>query len=916
MNTFSTYAKRYLEAGYSPIPIMPGTKRPGFLRAGQNGGFPRWQQFCEAQMGADQVHDLGLDHIEAGIGLALGYNNVVAIDIDIEDDIIRPVIDQIVPESPFVKRGAKGFTAFFRTENPMRAQKFKLRFAEDGSLERENGKPQPVVEILAHGSQTVIPPTIHPTANQPYVWLDEDEGILSMCPAHMLPVLPEDFPARMADALRVYGHDESARRYKTGDYEKSSGESRVLEFMREMNEEALASLDMWVPHLHRVEIDPQHHGEGYRIIASWRGGDGYNIGIHPSGIQDFTGKDGNNGGMTAIDIVVLMNELPPADASSWLFDHLNPGLDEVIDDFVERLGRETEERRQREQEEWDKVRAQMMEDHIREQRDEAERRRVEAELEAQRQAELRRQEEEDRRAIEQAEAKRAAHAEVLAAAQRQAELEAFDEVEAENIQQEVKSSLDMFIESMRSAETSLTMPDVIDASTGMFRDIVEYLNSTSDRPSDVVSSVAALGVIASLFGRRYGSVRRGGLNTGLTHPNPMLIATADSGYGKTSTMETAMKLYRAGVMQAFDDPDVRDALVVEVENEETGDMERKDGTEHMIGQVLAVMTEVDFKSKGGILNWLRARPLTTVIVDEFADVMSAIVTNKSAPSSSDNARLFKLLTGAADDKMTAIAYADKNRNMADVIKPHVAVCALSTPSAFKTSVPEKLFTDGFMGRFVLLQETEEKPLRDEIIERTDLRQKIIAQIAAVVKDRLMDKEDLLCDGGYTGSETEPRFVHVYRTPEAETALKAYRLKFDELRAQAERAENPIAAYWNRALEHVQRLALMHALGRDWRRPVVTEVDLEFARRMVLISAAEVDKLMEASAPESPQRKLTNRAVKKIAKEGGEVEFRTLYRSLSISKAEAMQLMIELQQEGIATLHQRNGKEFCTLIQKP
>jgi hypothetical protein len=130
-----------------------------------------------------------------GLGLACGFNDLVAVDVDNEKAFptTREVFSGIHPPS---KVGRKGATAFFRGEGVE-----SRKFCEPPAVDPATGKTRrPVlVEILAAGNQTVIPPTKHPDTGKPYRWIYgslEDIGHVSE-----LPVLTQAKRDELAQAL-------------------------------------------------------------------------------------------------------------------------------------------------------------------------------------------------------------------------------------------------------------------------------------------------------------------------------------------------------------------------------------------------------------------------------------------------------------------------------------------------------------------------------------------------------------------------------------------------------------------------------------------------------------------------------------------------------------------------------------------
>ena len=88
---------------------------------------------------------------------------LLAIDVDVDDGPLIRCIEQAIaePNTP-VKRGKKGATYFIRGNYEQRSTKIKLN---------RNGKAIPAIDILGLGSQSVLPPSIHPDTNLPYRYI-------------------------------------------------------------------------------------------------------------------------------------------------------------------------------------------------------------------------------------------------------------------------------------------------------------------------------------------------------------------------------------------------------------------------------------------------------------------------------------------------------------------------------------------------------------------------------------------------------------------------------------------------------------------------------------------------------------------------------------------------------------------------
>jgi hypothetical protein len=126
----------------------------------------KWQRFCESPMSAAEIERIIREDPECGIGLACGFNGLVAVDIDNGKayPAVREVLGGIRPPT---KIGSKGATGFFYGPD-IKAQKLRERAFEndEGKITRPT-----LVEILALGNETVIPDTIHPDTGKPYRWV-------------------------------------------------------------------------------------------------------------------------------------------------------------------------------------------------------------------------------------------------------------------------------------------------------------------------------------------------------------------------------------------------------------------------------------------------------------------------------------------------------------------------------------------------------------------------------------------------------------------------------------------------------------------------------------------------------------------------------------------------------------------------
>ena len=195
--TSSPYAKvgaKLVDSGFAAIPCRPGSKVPGGFRSGEWFYESEWQRFCD-RLPTELKTDIWAKWPGAGICVALGFNDVMAVDIDTTDHEVIAAVEGVLPPSPVQKVGSKGYTAFYRGAD-VKDTKFPI-----------NGKN--AVEILTHGRQTVVPPTIHLDTGNAYRWLGD--ALDQHTPAS-LPELPADIIERLAEALRPFGYEAKPER--------------------------------------------------------------------------------------------------------------------------------------------------------------------------------------------------------------------------------------------------------------------------------------------------------------------------------------------------------------------------------------------------------------------------------------------------------------------------------------------------------------------------------------------------------------------------------------------------------------------------------------------------------------------------------------------------------------------------------
>jgi phage/plasmid-associated DNA primase len=195
MGLFSDSARRYWDRDLPAIPLVRGDKRPA-LKA--------WERFCN-QMPTTEEQELWLaQYGDSNIGLPLGpRSGLVCIDIDSKDQRVHELFDRILPKSPWKRIGAKGYAIAYRHRPGMRSFQIKT-------------KDENIMDFLSTGRQLVLPPSIHPSTQKPYVANVELVDVLPL-----VPDLPEGFEKQIRDGLKELGYNTN----------KDGGHAKMTDFL-------------------------------------------------------------------------------------------------------------------------------------------------------------------------------------------------------------------------------------------------------------------------------------------------------------------------------------------------------------------------------------------------------------------------------------------------------------------------------------------------------------------------------------------------------------------------------------------------------------------------------------------------------------------------------------------------------------
>jgi len=157
MGVFGDWAQNYYDSGFSVLPVHP-KKKACFIEGWTN----KFSFKFPSEKDQEHYVDKYADH---SIGLATGESSgIVAIDFDYVDMADSQAIEDLIigslPYTPCIKKGAKGWTRFYRFDGEVKnlgIDRFGVR----------------MVDILSTGRLTVIPPSLHSNDGTIYKWIGE-----------------------------------------------------------------------------------------------------------------------------------------------------------------------------------------------------------------------------------------------------------------------------------------------------------------------------------------------------------------------------------------------------------------------------------------------------------------------------------------------------------------------------------------------------------------------------------------------------------------------------------------------------------------------------------------------------------------------------------------------------------------------
>lgn len=162
-DAFIDWAQNYYDEGYSVIPLKKSDRTPAINNH---------SKYSEELPSETEIEDWLSFYKDTSLGLVCGKaSGVIALDFDYNGEdasIFETYLKGIIPPSPCIKFGSKGWTAFYKY-NGIETTRIDKFFKD-----RDREIKQRFVDILSDGVYTVLPPSYHEKNQKNYVWLTQD----------------------------------------------------------------------------------------------------------------------------------------------------------------------------------------------------------------------------------------------------------------------------------------------------------------------------------------------------------------------------------------------------------------------------------------------------------------------------------------------------------------------------------------------------------------------------------------------------------------------------------------------------------------------------------------------------------------------------------------------------------------------
>ncbi|WP_439604296.1 bifunctional DNA primase/polymerase [Shinella sp.] len=317
---------------------------------------------------------------------------------------------------------------------------------------------------------------------------------------------------------------------------------------------------------------------------------------------------------------------------------------------------------------------------------------------------------------------------------------------------------------------------------GAVGEFSQFIVDCARFPSPHLALVSAIALTAGLIGRRYKGPTK-------LRPNIYAVGLAESGFGKDSTIRTS-----AAIADSTD-----------------------------IGAKVSQSIFMDkIRSMPGIATKLRKSPSAVAVVDEFGSFLKTITGDNISEGKDEIRSALMELTGAAQGGYWG-GMEKAGGNIPRIVQPCFSIHGISTPSTFWDALGSGNISEGLLGRLILIDVGNAEPVK--VMEPKGDADNIPGHLSQHVKNLLGATGNGRHTHGPFYALAASSEVAPYPMITAEWESRNVHMMFEEfdneMRGRKKKVDPKYRPILNRVAENAGRLALIAAVGCDYRQPVIT-----------------------------------------------------------------------------------------------
>ena len=353
------------------------------------------------------------------------------------------------------------------------------------------------------------------------------------------------------------------------------------------------------------------------------------------------------------------------------------------------------------------------------------------------------------------------------------------------------------------------LPEHLTHVPGLVGTLTDWITDTAVSPLRGSALGAALGLVGTAAGRKFGGPTASG-----THL--YILTLAPTGAGKDHPLSISGAILDAAGMGSLNGPSA-------------------------------------FRSDSAVVNMLIRKPLSFCAMDEFGALLRRINGRNAGGHEQAITGILRSAWGASFSSFTSPAYADRDGQR--VIAPAMSIFGASTPEEFYAAVEGGDIFNGFLNRFLIISTSINPPPRKPPLDKFDVPESIIAGLSSIYGAG----GPILSASLRPGQACKPQIIVPWADAQAERV-------YDRLREEI-RDRVGDASLLVRTAEMALRMATIRAIGVSAREPRITVDDMEWGRDLASWSAERMIRDAAGYVAESDNQRALNRALRVIQKAG-------------------------------------------------